>query len=320
MHKTIDLTKYKPLAQGEYNANYTVKDDSGELRVLRVNYGSQMHLENQIEYEANALRLLEKSGRTPKLYEVLDRSTAPGNGALVEEYIPGELLDYNNPNHMMGAAECLADIHSLQLPKDNGLMEPSNSLKAILDECEEMLDVYMKSDIPGPKDKMRLRRLLDRAWKLIPEDGDKNQYKCCISTELNSSNFIVKNNFVKLVDWEKPLYGDPAQDLGHFLAPTTSYWKTDVIFSQDTINKFIDDYIAAVDGRFDTTGIKERTMAFITITCLRGMTWCAMAWVQYQMKEKALMNEYTWMKLNQYLSDEFIGMIETIVSKAFILK
>lgn len=320
MNKEIDTNKYKPLAQGEYNANYTFRDESGELRVLRVNYGSQMHLENQIEYEANALRLLENSGRTPKLYSVMNREEAPGEGALIEEYIPGELLDYNNPNHMMGAAVCLADIHSLQIPLDNGLIEPQNSLKAILDECEDMIDVYMKSDIPEARDKSRLRRLLDRAWKLVPETQDNNKYKCCISTELNSSNFIVNDNFVKLVDWEKPLYGDPAQDLGHFLAPTTSYWKMDVIFSQDTIEEFIDEYIKAVDGRFDTTGIKERTMDFITITCLRGMTWCAMAWVQYQSKEKALINEFTWKKLNQYLDDSFFIIIESIILKKSIGK
>ena len=275
-----------------------------------------MHLDNQIEYEANALKLLVGSGRTPVLYEVLDAEEIPRNGALVEEFIPGELLDYNNPKHMLGAAKCLADIHSVPIGADSGLIEPKNSLKAILDECEEMLAIYLESELPEENKKERLRLLLDKAWKLIPAEDDSIPYKCCINTELNSSNFIVKDGFVKLVDWEKPLYGDPAQDLGHYLAPTTSYWKTDVVFSKDTIEKFINDYINAVDGRFDTMGIKERTMAFITITCLRGMTWCAMAWVQYQSKGKDLINEFTWMKINQYLDDRFISYIEAVVDEA----
>ena len=54
-------------------------------------------------------------------------------------------------------------------------------------------------------------------------------YQCCINTELNSTNFLIggegKPNY--LIDWEKPLFGDPAQDLGHFLAPTTTFWKTE---------------------------------------------------------------------------------------------
>lgn len=47
---------YQPLAQGEYNINYWfVHPLTGKKLVLRVNTGSQMHLENQIEYEYHAL-------------------------------------------------------------------------------------------------------------------------------------------------------------------------------------------------------------------------------------------------------------------------
>lgn len=48
----------------------------------------------------------------------------------------------------------------------------------------------------------------------------------------------------------------PPQDLGHFLAPTTTFWKTDVILDQDRIDAFLDTYIEKVNGRFDTTGLK----------------------------------------------------------------
>ena len=321
MNQSVDTSKYKPLAQGEYNANYTFTDSAtGSVRVLRVNHGSQMHLDNQIDYEANALRMLADSGRTPLLFEVVDPCKAPGNGALVEEYLEGVALDYNNSEQMVAVAKCLADIHSLKMPVEHGLIEPENSLKAILDECEEMLEVYLGSVLPDKNDKLRLRRLLDKAWKLVPDTPDDIGYKCCINTELNSSNFIIKDGIVKLVDWEKPLYGDPAQDIGHFLAPTTSYWKTDVIFSQDTIERFIKDYIDAVDGRYDTTGLRERTLDFITITCLRGMTWCAMAWVQYQQNGKELVNEFTWMKINQYLDDTFFTLIEAVINRALMNK
>lgn len=68
-------------------------------------------------------------------------------------------------------------------------------------------------------------------------------YHCCINTELNSTNFLVNDRDdnekeAYLVDWEKPLYGDPAQDLGHFLAPTTTFWKTDVILDQEQMDAF----------------------------------------------------------------------------------
>ena len=44
--------EYYPLAQGEYNINYWfIHPINGRKLVLRVNTGSQMHLDDQIEYE-----------------------------------------------------------------------------------------------------------------------------------------------------------------------------------------------------------------------------------------------------------------------------
>ena len=116
-----------------------------------------------------------------------------------------------------------------------------------------------------------------------------------------------------LIDWEKPLYGDPAQDLGHFLAPTTTFWKTDVILTQDQIEQFIDAYLDKVGGRFDVRGLRERVHVYIPITCLRGITWCAMAWIEYQNPEKAIFNESTFRKLEAYLDDQFLDNINEII-------
>ncbi len=324
------IEEYKLLAQGEYNVNYVfVHPTTGEQLVLRVNCGSQMHLTHQIEYEANALKLIDKSHRTPHVLYVDERDIAPGNGVLVEEYFSGASLDYRNPSHMRGAARCLADIHSIDIPSDKcivgmpgkldvyppKLIAPEQSLSAILNECEEMVKTYMESDLAHMAVKSRLRTLLNNAWILARECEGDRFYSCCINTELNSSNFIVEGK-VWLVDWEKPLYGDPAQDLGHFLAPTTTFWKTDVILTPEQIEQFINEYIEAVGARYDVTGIRERALAFIPITCLRGITWCAMAWVEYQQSDIKLINESTRIKLEQYMSSNFITMIELLVRKA----
>ena len=135
--------------------------------------------------------------------------------------------------------------------------------------------------------------------------------RCCINTELNSTNFLIdENGFARLVDWEKPLYGDPAQDLGHLLAPTTTFWKTDTVLTPEETDRLIGNYIETVNERFDTTGIKERTKTFINITCLRGITWCAMAWVEYQDPDRLIANESTRKKLDDYMSDSFLSDIE----------
>lgn len=125
--------------------------------------------------------------------------------------------------------------------------------------------------------------------------------------------FLIGDEGEYLIDWEKPLYGDPAQDLGHFLAPTTTFWKTDVILTQDQIEQFIDAYLDKVGGRFDVRGLRERVHVYIPITCLRGITWCAMAWIEYQNPEKAIFNESTFRKLEAYLDDQFLDNINEII-------
>ena len=78
---------------------------------------------------------------------------------------------------------------------------------------------------------------------------------------------------------------------------------------KEEMEKFIDAYIKAVGNRFKTDMIREHTHAFIPITCLRGITWCAMAWVQYQQPDKLIFNESTFKKLNAYLDMDFLKNI-----------
>lgn len=302
---------YEPLAQGEYNKNYLfVHPADGKKLVLRVNYGSQMHLEHQIEYEANALRLLEPSGRTPKVWYVDGSLRYIAHGILVMDYLPGGPLDYEKETDLETAAHILADIHRVPVPEGHGLVAPENALRAILEECEDMVKVYIDSPLAPEEKKKRLRALLDLAWNKADDLEGQPVRKCIINTELNNTNFLVGEGPGWLVDWEKPLYGDPAQDLGHFLAPTTTFWKTDVIFTEEQIDKFLSDYCAAAE---DSTDVAARARVFLQVTCLRGVTWCAMAWVEYQSPERALANESTRVKLDQYLEDRFLDLLESYV-------
>ena len=303
--------EYTLLAQGEYNINFSfVHPHSGKTLLLRVNCGSQMHLDNQIQYEYNTLKLLEKTGRTPRPVYVDGSRKLLDHGIMVMEFLPGRALNYNTD--MKYAAECLADIHSVKIPLNSSLISPENPLKAILEECEEMFRVYMDSELGDAKKKKQIRRMLDAGWEKVNYSRFESGYHCCINTELNSTNFLIngEGNQNYLVDWEKPLYGVPVQDLGHFLAPTTTFWKTDVILNREEINHFMRMYIGAVDGRFPTSLIEEQLNTYISITCLRGITWCAMAWIQYQQPDKLIFNASTYNKLQAYLSEAFLDMIE----------
>lgn len=299
------------LAQGEYNINYEFVHPVTEKKyVLRVNTGSQMHLANQIEYEYQALKGLESCGRTPKVYYVDGSCEKLDYGVMVMEFLEGRPLDYRTD--MSLAAECLADIHSAEVPGASALLSPENPLQAILDECSAMVQIYYDSELGDERKKEQIRRMLAAGQKKADEAKAMQFEKCCINTELNSGNFLMngdgKPNY--LIDWEKPLLGDAAQDLGHFLAPTTTFWKTDVILTEEETAQFVKEYEKAVDGRMDVNNLKERVDIFIPITCLRGITWCAMAWVEYQQPDKLIRNEFTRKKLDAYLSEEFLNLIE----------
>ena len=309
--------QYRLLAQGEYNRNYLfIHPVTGKKLLLRVNCGSQMHLENQIQYEYDTLKLLENSGRTPRAYYADGSLKKLPHGVLVMEFLPGHELNYRT--ELSYAAGCLADIHSVPVGDDTHLLRPEDPLRAVLEECEAMVKVYMDASGEDAKKKDMLRRLLDMGWERLLKSGKKADYACCINTELNSTNFLMNGeqggNF--LIDWEKPLYGEPAQDLGHFLAPTTTFWKTDVILGEEETAEFIRQYEKQVSGRFDTEGIRERTYTYIPITCLRGVTWCAMAWVEYQRPDRLLFNQSTFEKLKAYLSWDFLNYVEGVLKRA----
>ena len=309
--------KYEMLAAGEYNVNLKFTHPvSGKKLVLRINQGSQMHLEKQIEYEANTLKLLENSGRTPKLYYVDGSKRYLDSGILVMEYLPGVALDYTKD--LRKAADILVDIHRQELPVDNGLIRTGTGFSFVLDECEEMFRHYTRSSHLDKDIHKRIRRLLDQGWAMS-RSGEINfdgMYRCLINTELNSTNFLINEEGKNyLIDWEKAVYGFPAQDIGHFLAPTSTFWKTDIILTKKEIDNFITRYLEKAENYFDTQGIREAIRAFIKINCLSGLTGCAMAYVQYKEADKEIMNKSTREKLSQYLEDGFIRGIEALFNE-----
>lgn len=313
-----DVTEtYTLLAQGEYNRNYVwTHPVSGKKLLLRINFGSQMHLADQIGYEYHALSLLEQSGRTPHAYYVDGSRAELSEGVMVMEFLPGHALLYET--ELLRAAAILADIHSMRVPAKHGLIAPKAPLRAILEECEAMFRIYTDAACADAGKIKKIRELLQEGWRHAENPlFSKPPYRCIVNTELNATNFLIQENAAagdrvqdSLIDWEKPVFADPAQDLGHFLAPTTTFWKTDVILQDAEMNQFLEAYINAVSGRYDTSGLLERAAVYIPLTCLRGITWCAMAWVEYQNPEKKLTNASTRAKLDAYLSDAFLEQIQ----------
>lgn len=302
---------FKLLAQGEYNINYLFTHPiTKEKLILRVNTDSQMNLQDQIVYEYKSLEQLKNSKRTPIPIYVDGSKEHLDYGVLVMNFLDGVYLDYRKDLYI--AASCLADIHSVKVDENTHLICPKNPLQAIIDECKVMVQTYYDSILGDNQKKDQIKRMLNLGEEMIKNTREYNGRRCIINTELNSTNFLINgedsNNYI--IDWEKPILGEPAQDLAHFLAPTTTFWKTDIILSEEEIDKFTKEYIKVIGDRFDTSDIEERLKLYLPITCLRGITWCAMAWIQYKDPNKLIRNESTEKKLEAYLSNEFLDMIE----------
>ena len=301
------------LGQGEYNLNYRFRHPvSGQELVLRINRGSQMHLEDQIGYEFSALKALESSGRTPKAL-FCNRK----HSCLVMEWLPGRSLRYETD--LAIGAEILADIHAVPIPRDCTLLEPANPLEAILDECREMVSHYYSWDRAEPEI-CRLLETLEREISGKDLSAPGGISKCIVNTEVNSGNFLINPQGTSyLVDWEKPLISEPAQDLGHFLVPTTTFWKTDVLLTPEDIRYFVDCYRRAAAGRFETASLRERLPLYFTVTCLRGVTWCAMAFREYCQPGRAITNADTFEKIKDYLQPDFLeNLLKNYVRRDFL--
>jgi aminoglycoside phosphotransferase (APT) family kinase protein len=297
----------EPLAQGEYNLNYLVRQ-ANDAWVFRVNIGSQIDRKDQIRYEFRALELLAPTGVTPRPYYVDDSCRHFEYGVLIMEYLPGTRLDYRRD--LEDAARLFARIHAQPVdPARNHLIRESRPLSMTFEECSRLLPVYLESDLADPSLRDYLGEVLEWAEGARHQEAYfvSDPWPCIINTEVNSGNFIANRGrgTLHLVDWEKPLWGDPSQDLSHFCAPMTTLWKTDYRMTAQAKEHFIDTYCAAITDAPLRDTIRERVRLRDPFNYLRGISWSAMAWVTYQTGDHAVKNQDTFLKVTSYLDLDF---------------
>ena len=294
-YKNIEL-----LGAGEYNINFTF-DDKDLKKVLRINMKSQMNLENQIEYEYETLQLLKDSGVTPKPYDLVTKTNLLPYKYLTMEFLKGRPLNYKTDMHI--AAYLLSKVHNTPYG-DNNLINAANPFQLMFDECKQMAGEYLAWDKTDEKVSSYINRFLEKCLTLIPEKYNIAN-PCIINTELNSGNFLIgegkEDSYV--IDWEKALIGECEQDLAHFLAPTTTFWKTDIILSKVEIDEFLKEY-----GNYRNFD-RKRFERYLIFNCLRGVTWCSMAFRQYSENDKMLMDDTTFKKIASYIELEFLEKV-----------
>lgn len=312
----------EPLAQGEHNANFILFDSSGATAsryVLRINYTSQLGLKNQIAYEFNALETLKSCGRTPEPLYVDDSYKHCKHGVLVEEYIEGNLLCLDDHAQINEVARTLADVHAAPVDTKCVLQRPCDPVKEQLDTSHRLFRAYAQSDLAEDRVLLRVSKffaMAESAYGALFKKGElpsQDSAKHIINTEAVPSHFIFDaKGQGHMVDWEKPIIADPAQDVAYFLSPTSTIWDSDVIFSCEERKNFIEEYERAVAGRFPLDRFYALLPIYAMSNALIGITWSCNALVEYLDPSRPLKNEKTKDKLGTYIDDGFLDVVERL--------
>ncbi|MFA7164556.1 MAG: phosphotransferase [Desulfoplanes sp.] len=286
------------LASGEYNENYLVAAGAQRF-VFRINHGSQLGLEDQMGYEFNVLKALENSGVTPRPFACDPMSEAFGAGVLLMEYVPGVPLKYETD--MATAAEIFARIHTQ--PLQSGLIRQADPITAIAQESLGLVHRY--ADHPKKREKARLLQYHGQILDLVNSHAGifDNEPLCIVNTEVNSGNFCINAHRSYLVDWEKAVISCRYQDLGHFLVPTTTLWKTDHVCSLAEQREFLAAYMAFSGVALDRAEVLFKTQLLMKTIALRATAWCFMAWYEYTRQERGLQHPDTFERICYYLDN-----------------
>jgi aminoglycoside phosphotransferase (APT) family kinase protein len=287
------------LAAGEYNENHLVVNEDGRY-VLRINHGSQLGLgPRQIEYEFQVLKALEPTGVTPRAFFCEPDPGTLHGGVLLMEYIQGRPLDYRQD--MAAAADILARVHSLPVPE--GLVVQDSPVQDIARECWELLHRY--PDHPLVDEKRQILSYFKTVQQMAEETRDlfAAEKLSLVNTEVNSGNFLIGPDRACLVDWEKAVASHRYQDLGHFLVPTTTLWKTETVYTRDDKASFLELYRKASGLNMDLEELVFRTAVLEKTILLRALSWCFMAFYEYTRTDRPIQNQDTFAKIKQYLGD-----------------
>ncbi len=293
------------LAQGEYNINYVIESKLGKY-VFRVNTGSQLQLDNQIRYEYGALKRLEVSGVTPKVFYVDDTKEFIEYGILIMEFLEGKPLEYHKD--LSKAGNIFSKIHSIDLNSSDisSFIIEENIFSDRINEANRLLIEFWDSPIVDEKLKKYFNAFMD--WAIKNKEKERyfieDKWHVINNTEVNSHNFIIGDAKSYLIDWEKPVISDPCQDLTQFLAPTTTLWKTDYVLSKEEKESFYRIYVNGLGSK--DKDIRERVHMYTPYLYLRALSWCAYAYIEYHNPNKAIKNMDTFNKIKEYLDIDFM--------------
>jgi thiamine kinase-like enzyme len=275
--------------------------------VIRLNHGSQLGLDDQIAYEFSVLQAVEASQATPRPFRWSTDTGSLADGIMEMEFLPGVHLDYCRDSRW--AAGIFAAVH--QLPTDPRLLVQPQPIRDIADECLGLLTRYPGHPLTEQYGKLRNyhEEIMDLA--AASDHLFADEPLLIVNTEVNSSNFLIDEDRAYLVDWEKAVVSYRYQDLGHFLTPTTTLWKTDHVFSEEEKLYFLEEYRERGALSIPMDELRSKTRLLERTILLRGLSWCYMAYYEYMQQDRVLAHSETEETIKRYMDrlDWFLGLL-----------
>jgi thiamine kinase-like enzyme len=286
------------LAAGEYNENYRIKSGKDEY-VFRINHGSQLGNKKQTEYEFAVLKSLENSGVTPRPFCYDNDGEGFGNGVMLMEFVKGRPLKYYRD--IEKAAYIFSKVHSQ--PIEEHFVVQKDPLTDIAGESLELIERYESAEYKNVRSTLLKYHEEMIALSQINKGIFANEKMCIVNTEVNSHNFVIGRERSYLVDWEKAVISYRYQDLGHFIVPTTTLWKTSYRYTLSEKKDFVKMYKDLLQPDIGFDEMLEKTFLLEKVILLRALSWCYMAYFEYTRPERKLKNRKTFRKLKYYMKE-----------------
>lgn len=218
---------------------------------------------------------------------------------MLMQHLPGEALVYERD--LERAADIFARIHAL--PPCPELLVQEDPIAAIASESLALLNRYPEHALVQQR-----ARLLDYHQRIVRLGEDNRSLfaadrLCVVNTEVNSGNFLISPESAFLVDWEKAVVSSRYQDLGHFLAPTTTQWKSETLFTPKQKNEFLQAYHRQLPKAPVLEEVIHLSRIMEQVIILRGLSWCFMAHHEYTHAAKPLTDAGTRAKIELYVQN-----------------
>ncbi|MFW6138207.1 MAG: phosphotransferase [Spirochaetota bacterium] len=257
---------------GNYNINYVIK--LGEQKfLLRINVEQQSGLTNQMAYEYNTIVHLAKYGVTPAAYYLDSTRKWIPFDFIVQDYIEGKHIDFDDHHAIEDAAAALARLHRVPFPQEDFLVRYNNPLQDLYQEITRMLRQYETRKTCNKNLVTKGEILLKKLKLLVKKNELYFSPVSIVHTDAVNDNFIRCHEGTKIIDWEKPRIDDCTYDLCVFMGRPPQIWASTRLMQGEERNRFLIAYCNNCD--IALTELEHKVNIFQPFVSFRWIMWGA---------------------------------------------